>query len=220
VSALPTDAPRAASARRYLRGNLPAVYSEVPDGRALPVMGLLVGLEQVLDPVVVLLDNLTPLLEPETTSAEMLDFLAGLTGAPLDDTLPVPARRALVKAAARIGASRGTRAGLELALNCALPALEPQVLDNGQVRWGLDAGHMRALGTGDDRAASPGAGGGVPSDAGARGAEASSPDAFEVLVARKPTVLQLAQIDRCVADHLPLGASYRLGVRDRGVGDS
>jgi phage tail-like protein len=229
VSALPTDAPRAASARRYLRGSLPAVYSEVPDGRALPVMGLLVGLEQVLDPVVVLLDNLTPHLEAATTSAEMVDFLTGLTGAPLDDTLPIAARRALLKAAACIGAARGTRAGLQLALTCALPALEPQVLDNGQVRWGRDAEHMRAAGKRDDRATSPGAGAGagadagagdVPSDASDRAAGASTPVAFEVLVAREPSALERAQIERCIADHLPLGAGYHLGVRDRGAGNS
>jgi phage tail-like protein len=217
VSTPPPAAPRAASARRYLRGNLPAVYSEAPDGRALPVMGLLVGLEQLLDPVVVLLDNLTPHLQPAVTSAEMVDFLAGLTGAPLDDTLELAARRELVEAAARIGAARGTRAGLQLALTCALPELEPQVLDNGQVRWGRDAAHMRAVGDSDGRAGSPGAGG-APSDAGDRGAGPSS-SALLVLVARKPSTLEIAQLDRCVADHLPLGASYDWRVRDQGAGD-
>jgi phage tail-like protein len=181
-------------------------------------MALLVGLEQVLDPVVVLLDNLTPHLQPAITSAEMLDFLATLTGAPLDDTLETAARRELVKAAARIGAARGTRAGLQLALSCVLPNLEPQVLDNGQVRWGVDSERMRAIGEGNDRAGPRGGGpGGVPPEIGDRGV--ATPAAFDVLVARELSALELEQVERCIADQLPLGTSYRLGIRDRASGN-
>jgi phage tail-like protein len=234
VSTPAPEVPRAASARRYLRGNLPAVYRESADGRSLPVMGLLVGLEQLLDPVVAMLDNLTGHLQPATAPADMVDFLTELTGAPLDDTLAVPARRELVKAAASIGAARGTRAGLQLALTCAFPELEPQVRDNGQVRWGRDAARMHAARHGDDGQAPPGRadvapGGidvapvsadvvpGMPSDGGDAGGSPVQA-AFEVLVTHEPSPLQAAQIARCVADHLPVGATYRLGARDRGVG--
>ena len=205
MSAPAPEEPRAASARRYLRGSLPAVYGESQDGRALPVMGLLEGLELVLDPVVVMLDNLAWHLRPTSAPDDMVDFLTELTGAPVDDTLLPPARRRLVAATPRIAASRGTRAGLQLALACALPKLEPRVRDNGETRWGRDAASMVAIPGRDD--------GRAPSGEEAEGEPARA--SFEVTLARKPSPLESAQIARCVADHLPVGATYALGVQDR-----
>jgi phage tail-like protein len=187
----PPHAPPAASARRYLRGSLPAVYSEGPRGRPLPVMGLLEGLEQVLDPLVALLDNLPLHLEPATAPAELVDFLTELAGAPLDRTLPLAARRRLLAAAAPIAAARGTRAGLELALRCAFPELEPEVVDHGAVR---------------------------ASDAAAPADLAPPAVSFEVLLADDPSPRQAAQLARCVADHRPAGAAYRVRRRDAGGG--
>jgi phage tail-like protein len=207
VSAPAPEPPRAASARRYLRGSLPAVYRDSPDGRALPVMGLLEGLEQVLDPVVVVLDNLAWHLRPASAPADMVDFLTELTGAPVDDTLPLAARRRLAMAAPHISASRGTRAGLQLALKCALPELEPQVRDNGQARWGRDTASMVAIRARDDGRAPPGEG----------TESATARAAFEVMVVREPSTLERAQIACCVADHLPVGATYALGVQGRGT---
>lgn len=172
------ETPRAASARRYLRASLPAVYSEAADGAPPTVMGLLKGLEQVLDPVVALLDNLSSHLQPATAPADMIDFLSRLTGAPVDPTLPVEARRRLLQAGARIAAMRGTKAGLELALRCAFPHLEPVVVDHGGATCEPAAGRA----------------------------------SFEVHVrASRPLSPDVrAQLDRCVADHLPVGVVYDL----------
>lgn len=197
MSALP-DTLRAASARRYLRGSLPAVYSESPHRRPLPVMGLLEGFERVLDPVVMLLDNLASHLQPATAPAEILDFLMEAIGAPVDDTLPLPARRALAIDAARIARSRGTKAGLQLTLEHALPDLTPQVLDNGGATWGPRASPPAPA----DHPSH------APADRSPPAPEAATPSAFEVLLAREPTALQRAQLVRCIADHLPVGARY------------
>ena len=198
MSALP-DTLGAASARRYLRGNLPAIYSENRDGRPLPVMSLLEGLERVLDPVVIVLDNLVSYVEPATAPAELVDFLLELTGAPVDPTLPLEARRDLAIDAARIARARGTKAGLQLALQRAFPDLKPGVRDRGRVSWGRRSSHV-----GEPSASSPGA---PPPSAAARPASS-----FEVLLAREPGARRRAQLARCIADHLPLGASYTLSV--------
>jgi phage tail-like protein len=187
MSAVAHDPPVAASARRYLRGNLPAVYHESPDGGPPPVMGLLEGLERVLDPVVALLDNLHRHLEPDIAPADMLDFLAELVGAPVDDTLPPEVHRKLVTAAATIGRTRGTRASLQLALGLAFPELDPRVRDGGEVTTGSDA----------------------------RAVPAASQAAFEVRVSQAPSAGQAAQIARCIADHQPVGITYRIVVGAR-----
>lgn len=189
AGALPEEL-AAASARRYLRGNLPAVYSEGPDDTAAPVMGLLEGLERVLDPLVILLDNLAGHVEPQTAPAHMLDLLMEMTGAPVDRTLPIERRRMLAIHTARIARARGTKAGLQLALEDALPTLKPQVRDNGRATWGPQES--------------------TPSAAEAPPAPpAAATPAFEVQLAHEPTALQQAQLARCVADHLPAGASWR-----------
>ena len=181
------EAPVAASARRYLRRSLPAVYHESPDGRPPAVMGLLEGMEQVLDPVVVLLDNLSRHLEPDVAPVDMVDFLAELVGMPVDDTLPVEARRRLVMNAAKIGQRRGTRAGLQLALDLAFPELSPHVHDGGKVSSGRDA----------------------------RTVPAAPPASFEVRVSRTPTAGETAQLARCIADHQPVGVTHRVVVAPR-----
>lgn len=221
MNALP-DTLRAASARRYLRGNLPAVYSESPHRRPLPVMGLLEGLERVLDPLVILLDNLAGHLRPATAPAEILDFLMEAIGAPVDHTLPLQARRALAIDAARIARSRGTKAGLQLALEHALPDLKPQVLDNGGATWGPRASppvpsdpSSPAPGSSSQPpdASSPAPDATTPApDATTPAPDATTPNAFEVLLEQEPTALQHAQLVRCIADHLPVGAQYRYRV--------
>ncbi len=190
----PPGALRAASARRYLRGHLPAVYSESPQGQVPTVMVLLEELERVLDPVVVLLDNLAGHLEPATAPTELIDFLLEMVGAPVDRTLPVQARRGLAADAAQIARSRGTKAGLQLALEHVCPDLQPTVIDNGRATWTA-------------RAAAP-----TPTGPSPPAPQAPAGQSCEVLLTQRPNALQQAQMAGCVADHLPLGASCRYRV--------
>jgi phage tail-like protein len=194
MSAQPKDL-RAASARRYLRGNLPAIYSDHGGDEQPPVMDMLEELERVLDPIVILLDNLAGHLEPATAPAEMIDLLLEMTGTPLDRTLPPPARRGLAGEAAR---ARGTKAGLQLALERAFPDLESEVLDNGKATWA----HRTVA-----QASAP-----EPGPPAERPAQSTEQAAFQVRLAQAPTDAQLAQLTRCIADHLPLGATYELAV--------
>jgi phage tail-like protein len=216
IRALPGEL-RAASARRYLRGNLPAVYSESPHRGPPPVMGMLEGFEQVLDPLVILLDNLVSHLQPATAPAELLDFLMEMTGAPVDRTLSLQRRRKLAIHAARIARGRGTKTGLQLALEDALPDLEPKVLDNGRATWGP---RERARSAGKPGAASSSEAPRLPS-AGEPRPPSPTEDApvpqqvapaFEVELSHAPTALQREQLARCVADHLPVGASSQYRV--------
>jgi phage tail-like protein len=183
----------AASVRRYLRGNLPAVYSEGPGGHAPPVMGLLEGLEQVLDPVVILLDNLASHLQPASAPEDMVDLLLAMSGTPVDPTLPIASRRQLACEAAAIARSRGTKAGLQLTLICAFPELAPEVRDHGGATWALAESQ-------------------APTQPSPASTQPPGDSAFEVLLAQEPTPSQNAQLVRCIADHLPLGATYELRV--------
>lgn len=176
------EAPPAASVRRYLRGGLPGVYQESPDGGPALVMGFLEGLEEVLDPVVALLDNLSWHLAPEVAPSDMVDLLAGLVGEPVDATLPVAARRRLLTEAATIGRARGTRHGLQRTLELAFPELDPDVRDDGRVTTGRDP----------------------------RAAPAASPASFEVRVSQEPSRGQVAQIDRCIEHQRPAGTDVRI----------
>jgi phage tail-like protein len=156
-------------------------------------MLLLEELERVLDPVVILLDNLASHLEPATAPTELIDFLLEMVGAPVDGTLLPQARRGLAADDAQIARRRGTKAGLQLALEHVCPDLQPKVIDNGHATW-----------AGSSEAPSP-----TPAPPASR---TPTDPSFEVLLARMPDALQEAQIARCVADHLPLGASYRYRV--------
>ena len=78
------EPPPAASARRYLRDHLPAVYSDPPrlesgaEGLAARFVG---SLERVLDPVVASLDCLPAQLATDTAPAPMLALMAGVARA-------------------------------------------------------------------------------------------------------------------------------------------
>jgi phage tail-like protein len=201
---------RAASVRRYLRGNLPAVYSEGPGGEQPAVMEMLQELERMLDPIVIVLDNLAAHLEPATAPEEMIDLLLEATGAPLDRTLPPQARQGLAREAARIARTRGTRAGLQLTLELAFPQLAPEVLDSGSATWVQREDAQPGSVEGDLPMPGPGAPPVTPQSSASTGRRA-----FEVRIAQEPTGVQRTQLARCIADHLPLGATYELTVAGR-----
>jgi phage tail-like protein len=143
------NSPPAASARRYLCSGLPAMYTD-PDrvrparGRG-PAFGLafVSGLEEVLDPVVALLDCLPAHLAPEMAPPPMVDLMGSWLGLEIDDGRPVEQRRALVRQAAELARWRGTRKGLEMALGLMFPDLPLRVTDRGGVVW---AGERSASG--------------------------------------------------------------------------
>ncbi len=137
------EPPPAASARRYLRGHLPAVYSDPPklDAAAEGLAQRFVGsLERVLDPVVASLDCMPAQLAADTAPAPMLALMASWLGLAEDERRSLADRRDEVRFASAIAQSRGTLPGLELGLRTAFPGLPLRVEDGGGVTFSVDAG--------------------------------------------------------------------------------
>lgn len=127
------SAPEAASARRLLRGALPALYQD--SDFAMRFVG---ALEASLDPIVGLLDSLAAHVDPRTAPPDVLDLLIAWLGLEHDESSPGTDRRGLVQASTQLGRLRGTRAGLELALKLAFPDVPFRVNDPGRVAAATD----------------------------------------------------------------------------------
>ncbi len=125
--------PPAVSGRRYLRNNLPDIYSEGDFG-----MRLVSGFEALLDPLVAALDNLPEHFDPVYAPRDVLDLLTDWLGLEHDEARSGEERRQIVRMAPELMRRRGTRAGLELALKLAFPGVPLRVEDGGAVTWSLD----------------------------------------------------------------------------------
>ncbi len=171
--------PTVASSRAYLRAGLPAVYQESDFG-----MRFIGGLEELLDPIVAVLDALPAHFDPDHAPRDILNLLAAWLGVDLDESQEIRHQREMVRRAADIGRKRGTVAGIELALSLAFPNVPLRVEDQGGVRWSLDQ---------------------HPVDA--------PPPSF-VVYCDKPVGEDVqAGIARCIEQHKPVGTSYRLRVK-------
>lgn len=133
--ALP-DRPRSVSARGHLRDGVPAVYR---DGDF--AMRLLTALEEVLDPVVCLLDNLHWHLDPQLAPADLLELIATWLGLELEDIPTVAQRREAVRRAPELACTRGTARGVQLVLDLTFPDLGLRVHDGGGASWSTEPEH-------------------------------------------------------------------------------
>jgi hypothetical protein len=79
LSAGAKETPPVASSRAYLRGGLPAVYQESDFG-----MRFIGGLEELLDPIVAVLDALPAHFDPDHAPRDILSLIAGWLGVDLD----------------------------------------------------------------------------------------------------------------------------------------
>ena len=179
LSAGPKTTPPVASSRAYLRSGLPAVYQESDFG-----MRFIGGLEELLDPIVAVLDALPAHFDPDHAPRDILNLLASWLGVDLDESQEIRHQREMVRRAADLGRKRGTVAGMELALSLAYPAVPLRIEDQGGVRWSLDQ---------------------HPVDA--------PPPSF-IVYCDKPVAEEVqAGIARCIEQHKPVGTSYRLRVK-------
>jgi phage tail-like protein len=124
------ETPAVVSSRAYLRQGLPEVYQDEDFG-----MRFIGALEEVLDPIVAILDALPAHFDPDLAPHAILDLLAAWLGVDLDESQPLAVQRETVRRAAELGRRRGTVAGLELALRLAFPTLPFRVEDEGGVQW-------------------------------------------------------------------------------------
>jgi phage tail-like protein len=132
--AVGTDpAPASVSGRRYLRDNLPGIYSEGDFG-----MRFVAALEGLLDPLVAALDNLPEHFDPVYAPRDVLDLLTGWLGLEHDEARSGEERRRIVQMAPELMRRRGTREGLELALRLAFPGVPFRVEDGGSVSWAVE----------------------------------------------------------------------------------
>jgi phage tail-like protein len=179
LAAGPKETPTVASSRAYLRSGLPAIYQESDFG-----MRFIGALEELLDPIVAVLDGLPAHFNPDHAPRDILNLLAAWLGADLDESQDMRHQREMVRRAADLGRKRGTVSGLELALQLAFPDVPLRVEDQGGVRWSLDQRPVEA-----------------------------PPPSF-VVYCDKPIAEEVqAGIARCIEQHKPVGTAYRLRVK-------
>jgi len=175
------ETPEVASNRAYLRGGLPSIYQEGDFG-----MRFIGALEQVLDPIVALLDALPAHFDPDHAPRDVLNLMAAWLGVDLDESQDLRHQREMVRRSAELGRRRGTVHGLELALELAFPGVPLRVEDQGGVKWTLD-------------------GGSKPIDA--------PPPSF-IVYCDKPVGEEVqAGIARCIEHWKPVHTTYRLRVK-------
>jgi phage tail-like protein len=105
---------------------LPAVYRRTatkPGDFLGALVGTLEASSQDLDRRIAALGGL---VHPDTAPAQWLDELAVWLGLPWNDALSLEQKRALVRHAGELAASRGTRAGLSTLLECLFPGASPR----------------------------------------------------------------------------------------------
>jgi phage tail-like protein len=128
-------APESVSARRYMRDGLPGIYSDGDFG-----MRLVGALEQVLDPLMAAVDNMADHFDPLYAPRDVLDMFIDWLGLEHDEARSGEERRRIVQMAPELMRRRGTKAGLELALDLAFPGIPFRVEDGGKIVWSTEIG--------------------------------------------------------------------------------
>jgi phage tail-like protein len=180
------ETPPVASSRAYLRSALPAVYQDGDFG-----MRFIGALEELLDPIVGVLDALPAHFDPDHAPRDVLNLLAAWLGLDLDESQELRNQRELVRRASELGRKRGTVRGLELALELSFPGVPLRVEDQGGVAWSLD-------------------GPGEPN--GNRPLQAP-PQSFVVYCDKAVPEETQAAIARCIEQYKPVHTTYRLRVK-------
>jgi phage tail-like protein len=179
MAAGPKDTPPVASTRAYLRNGLPALYQDGDFG-----MRFVGALEELLDPIVAVLDGLPYHFDPNHAPPDILNLLAAWLGVDLDETQDIRHQREMVLRAAELGRKRGTRSGMELALELHFPEIPMRVEDNGGVIW-----HGRPA------------------------AEGNKSSSFVVYCDIPVEENTQAAIARCIEQYKPVHSTYRLRVK-------
>jgi phage tail-like protein len=126
-------APGAASGPGHLRNQLPDLYRESDFA-----MRFLAGFELVLDPLLAMLDNLPEHFDSAYAPRDVLNLLTRWLGLEHDESRSGEERRRLLQRAPELLRRRGTRSGLELALELAFPGVPFRIEERGTVTWALE----------------------------------------------------------------------------------
>lgn len=174
------ETPEVASRRGYLRNGLPAIYKESDFG-----MRFVGALEEVLDPVVALLDALPAHFTPDLAPRDVLELLTAWLGIDVDESYSGEERRELVRRAGDLSRRRGTPDGLRLSLQLAFPGVPLRVEDKGGIRVSTELG----------------------------GLEPSGPPSFVVYCDEPLPPEKQAAVARMIERVKPVGVSFRLRVK-------
>ena len=173
------ETPEVVSARGYLRNNLPAIYQDNDFG--LRFIG---ALETLLDPIVAMLDALPEHFDPDYAPRDILNLLSAWLGVDLDESQPIAVQRDTIRRAAELGRRRGTKGGLELALELAFPGTPLRVEDDGGVYFSESSEPLE-----------------------------SKPAQFVVYCDKPVSEDVQAAIARCIENFKPVHTAYRLRVK-------
>ena len=114
-------------ARATCARGLPSIYHEEDFG-----MRFVGALEEVLDPIVAVLDSLQAHFDPDLAPRDVLDLLARGSASSFDESQPLSARRESARQAAELGRRRGTVARARAGARARLP--EPPAARRGPGR--------------------------------------------------------------------------------------
>lgn len=130
-----------------MRAHVPGLASPRPIGATLPsvfeqdevTQRLCDALDEVLAPVFVTLDSLTAYLDPATTPADMLDWLAGWIGVVFHGHETERQKRELIRTGAELLPWSGTVRCVREAVR-AVYGVEPDVIDSGGTACSTEPG--------------------------------------------------------------------------------
>ncbi|MFD0412780.1 phage tail protein [Streptomyces sp. NPDC127108] len=125
-----------------MRGSVDGLGSSAPIGMMLPAVfadddlaqRFVGGLDDVLAPILNVLDCLDAYFDPALTPIDFAQWLSTWVGAETDGTEPERRLRAAVAAAATLHRVRGTRRGLSEAVRLAF-GVEPEITETGGAAW-------------------------------------------------------------------------------------
>lgn len=123
-----------------MRGTVPGLLTRYPLGRALPALyqddpftqRFLAGLDEVLAPVLSVLDCLDAYVDPRTAPLDLLRWVGSWLGVDVDPSWPPDKQRAVVRATAAAHAGRGTATAM-VAWLLLVHGLHAEVLESGGV---------------------------------------------------------------------------------------
>jgi phage tail-like protein len=149
-----------------MRGMVEGLPNPHPLGLQLPAMfqeddfaqRFVSALDEVIAPVLSTLDCMDAYLDPTLAPPDFLPWLAGWTGADLDETWSEEQQREVLASTARLHERRGTVQGLHEVLRLAT-GFEPEIDDSGGAAWsptpgadlpGREEVHLRVRVRGED----------------------------------------------------------------------
>jgi phage tail-like protein len=130
-----------------MRGTVPDLVSPLPLIDTLPGLlradrfagSLCAALDEVLAPVLLSLDGFQAYLDLSTAPEDMVEWLAQWLGMSVDPNAAPARQRALLQSAGELHTLRGTRRGLELAVEAEL-GVPVEVMETGASSWSSQPG--------------------------------------------------------------------------------